>query len=72
MVDEWYNILYRRQEKIVLPQLRMCSMEGKAETLFCLLEDGDNVNLKVCEIMCHLKVNLILRLIVIQFTCILF
>ncbi|KAL4220754.1 hypothetical protein ACF0H5_021148 [Mactra antiquata] len=35
-----------RQDKIVSPQLRISSMEGNAEKLYCLLEDGDDVNMK--------------------------
>ncbi|XP_014664203.1 PREDICTED: uncharacterized protein LOC106806702 [Priapulus caudatus] len=39
--------LYRpqsRQLEIVTPKLFRCSMVGDAESLYCLLEDGDNVN----------------------------
>ncbi|KAL5005602.1 hypothetical protein ScPMuIL_016760 [Solemya velum] len=36
----------RRQEEIVTPELLGCAMEGKAEELYCLLEDGDNINSK--------------------------
>jgi hypothetical protein len=32
---------------MIIPQLRLSAMDGNAEKLFCLLEDGDNVNSKV-------------------------
>ncbi|XP_060074269.1 ankyrin-3-like isoform X2 [Ylistrum balloti] len=33
-----------RQKKIVMTELMSCAMNGKAEELYCLLEDGDNIN----------------------------
>ncbi|XP_033728424.1 LOW QUALITY PROTEIN: ankyrin-1-like [Pecten maximus] len=33
-----------RQEKIVMTELMSCAMSGKAEELYRLLEDGDNLN----------------------------
>ncbi|XP_052801234.1 ankyrin-1-like isoform X2 [Mya arenaria] len=36
----------KRQEQIVSPVLRISAMEGDAGKLFCVLEDGDNVNSK--------------------------
>lgn len=35
---------YRRQTEIVTPQLFDCSIVGNAAAVYCLLEDGDNVN----------------------------
>ena len=43
-------MFFRRQEQIINPQLRLSAMDGDAEKLFCLLEDGDNVNSKVKRI----------------------
>ena len=37
----------RRQEEIVTPKLLACAMNGAADELFQLLDDGDNINPKV-------------------------
>lgn len=44
--DKLTNMFEERQEKIVSPQLRLSAMEGDAEKLYNLLEEGDNVNTK--------------------------
>ncbi|XP_053375016.1 serine/threonine-protein phosphatase 6 regulatory ankyrin repeat subunit A-like isoform X2 [Mercenaria mercenaria] len=36
----------KRQDQIIIPQLRLSAMDGNAEKLFCILEEGDNVNSK--------------------------
>ncbi|KAJ8319864.1 hypothetical protein KUTeg_001451 [Tegillarca granosa] len=38
--------LDRRQEEIVFPELMTCAMGGKADQLYCLLEEGDCINSK--------------------------
>ncbi|KAJ8320396.1 hypothetical protein KUTeg_001983 [Tegillarca granosa] len=40
------NILLKRQEEIVFPELMTCAMGGKADQLYCLLEEGDCINSK--------------------------
>lgn len=37
----------RRKEEILTPELYDCALTGDGERLFRVLEDGDNVNLKV-------------------------
>lgn len=37
----------RRQEKIITPKLLECAMNGAADELFQLLDDGDVINPKV-------------------------
>jgi len=41
-------VLFRRQDEIVLTDLLECAMSGKAEHLYQLLEEGDNLNSQVC------------------------
>jgi hypothetical protein len=44
MSQELKAALNRRQRALVTPALFECTMTGDAQRLFCLLEDGDNVN----------------------------
>ncbi|KAK3598963.1 hypothetical protein CHS0354_024634 [Potamilus streckersoni] len=36
----------KRQEEIVTPELRVCAISGNAESMYCLLEEGDKVDTK--------------------------
>ncbi|XP_041374461.1 ankyrin-3-like isoform X2 [Gigantopelta aegis] len=36
----------RRQEEIVNPKVLDCSLNGKASELYCMLDDGDSINLR--------------------------
>ncbi|XP_060583022.1 ankyrin-3-like isoform X2 [Ruditapes philippinarum] len=46
-IHDILNVMFeKRQAEMIIPQLRLSAMDGNAEKLFCLLEDGDNVNSK--------------------------
>ncbi|XP_067685629.1 serine/threonine-protein phosphatase 6 regulatory ankyrin repeat subunit B-like isoform X2 [Haliotis asinina] len=36
----------RRQEEVVMPKLIQCALNGNAEDLYCVLDEGDSINLK--------------------------
>jgi len=42
--------IFRRQDEIVSPGLFEYSIDGKADQLYCLLEDGDSVDSKVSRV----------------------
>ena len=46
------NALNRRQRELVTPALFECAMTGDAQRLYCLLEEGDNVNPTVSQTLC--------------------
>jgi hypothetical protein len=46
--------IFRRQDEIVSPGLFEYSIDGKADQLYCLLEDGDSVDSKVSRVVSFL------------------